>query len=355
MQSGARHRTNQSPDSNFPGHRPDRPAFARPQPFASYAEHQTNSEMTDSFPVHDFSPDPNAEYFTAYGPSQQSTHPAEPMQAAGLPREDGPISVLHVALIAMILLIGFAIGVGRAWWIDEKLEAAALKTSVLAAAAAPSPVEEQTSSLQSSMDRAYIPPMLDSDRDAKELDNVATFADAPAPVSEPKTPTPAEMNSDSSAKSAGESSPPQEPLKASADTGKAPAASSPPEKSSAVEDKKRKSGRAGSSKKLASATKKERIKEIDRVRTQAFSETSKDRVGERKSSARDPAIGPQSKSRSSLRTSKVAQSGVTRSQYARCERIDHIIRREKCKWSLCNNKWGKGACPSFKHERPFLF
>ena len=54
---------------------------------------------------------------------------------------------------------------------------------------------------------------------------------------------------------------------ASADTGKAPAASSPPEKSSAVQEKKRKSGKAASSQKLASATKKERIKEIDRVRT----------------------------------------------------------------------------------------
>jgi hypothetical protein len=197
--------------------------------------------------------------------------------------------------------------------------------------------------------------MLDSDRDAKELDNGATFASAPAPVSEPKTPAPAEIKPATSAKTAGDTSPPQEPSKASADTVEAPAASSPPEKSSAVQEKKRNSGRTASSQKLASTSKKERIKEIDRVRTQAFSETSKDRVGERKSTAPDSAIGPQSRGRSTLRTSKVAQSGVTSSQYARCERIDHIIRREKCKWDLCNNKWGKGACPSFKHERPFLF
>jgi hypothetical protein len=359
MQFGARHRDSHSPFSNSYGPQQDRPASARlrpadaniPSPFPS----QTHSETAASSEMHGISPDPDAAYFTAYGPPEHRAHPAEYRSEAGSAREDGPISALHVGLIAMILLAGLAIGVGRAWWIDEKLEAVSTKTPAVASAVAPSPVEEQTPSIQSSMDRAYIPPLLDSDRDAREVDNAATSSVDSGAVSEPEIPIPAEIKSAPAAKSDSESNPSQEPLKAGFDTGKIQAASPQPDKPGAVQAKKRKSESAASSKKLASAPKKERIKEIDRVRTQAFSETSKDRVGERKSAVPDSSIGPQSQRRNSPRTSKVVQNVVTSSQYSRCERIDHIFRREKCKWDLCNNKWGKGACPSFKHERPSVF
>jgi hypothetical protein len=370
MQSGARHRATHSPVSKSPGHQSDKPEFAHLQTFAGpsdntapggipHPSHVDPQGIDSGWLARGMSPDPDADHFTAYGPLDPTANSAGYTPEAGLPHEESRLSALHVGLIAIILLAGFAIGMGRAWWIDEKLETASAKTPALAAAAAPSPVEEQTPSIQSSMDRAYIPPSLDYDRDAREVDNLAAPAVTPVPVGERVTPPlAASTTSDSSAKVNGESSPSEEseePPMASTTTSKTQAASSHAEKPSATQGKKRKSARTGSSQKLASATKKERGREIDRVRTQAFSETSRDRAAQRKSGAPDATLGPQSQRRSPLRTSKVVQNSVTSSQYARCERIDHIIRREKCKWDLCNNKWGKGACPSFKHERPFLF
>jgi hypothetical protein len=37
-------------------------------------------------------------------------------------------------------------------------------------------------------------------------------------------------------------------------------------------------------------------------------------------------------------------------QYARCERVRGLLRREKCKWDVCNGKWGKQGCPAYQHN-----
>jgi hypothetical protein len=128
-----------------------------------------------------------------------------------------------------------------------------------------------------------------------------------------------------------------------------------PSKAVVQSEKKRKSRTDTQAGKLAAAERKEkeRLREIDRVRTQAYSESSKDRIGERKSGSDNP-IGPQSERRRPYR-SQLAQKTVTSSEYARCERSGNLIDRERCKWQLCNNKWGKGGCPSFKPERSYIF
>lgn len=288
---------------------------------------------------------------------------------AGIPPEDAPVSPLHITLIVTILLAGLALGIGRAWWIDDKLEAAAAKSPAVAASSSRSTGDVPMPSIQSSIDRAYIPPMLNAESDTQKQERqkeekLAGLAIDPGPVkkeSDPPAAPQAHTKTDSPPLLAQPVPPPDLPKaidvreKASDDEPAKVKAAPPRREASEVQQaKKRKSGKE-SSQKLASAGKKERISEIDRVRTQAFSETSRDRINEKKSALPDSRIGPQSERRSSFRTNKVARNTVTNSQYARCERINHIIRREQCKWELCNNKWGKGACPSFKHERPFLF
>ncbi|MGV3741581.1 MAG: hypothetical protein ACO1NO_04655 [Burkholderiaceae bacterium] len=304
--------------------------------------------------------DPFAQHFAAHGGPGQPFHPDAYTHASGMPPEDDSVSPVHVALIVLILLAGLAIGIWRSWWVDEKLETVAAKNPVAAGAPSVAALDD-ASSLQSSIDRAYIPPALLPEEhraaESSKKDNAAGLAIDPGPASKasasaavPQTSLTPEVPPKSSEEASSKA------LTKQAGSENAPNPLDPsPEQADSKSDKKRKPAKAASSQKLTSSTKKERIKEIDRVRTQAFSETSKDRVGERKSRPPESSIGPQSQRRSSHRASKVAQTLVTKSQYARCERIDHIIRREKCKWELCNNQWGKGACPSFKHDRPFLF
>jgi hypothetical protein len=328
------------------------------------ASSQENTARTASFHPNQTAPDQNdASHFphgsstdsfgANFGPYDGPSHASSPDRFAagnGAPPEEGPVSPLHVTLIALILLAGLAIGVGRSWWIDEKLDAASPKNSALTAISPDAAKEVPSSSIQSSIDRAYIPPFLNSESDAQEQDQHARLAIAPEPVTEPEQPSTAmPPQTESAPLPEPEQAEPPKDLSTMRDEapGTKPAAALP--------EKKRKSSKTSSSAKLESANRKERLREIDRVRAQAFSETSKDRIGGKKSSSSESPVGPQSERRNSFRTSKVAQHTVTRSQYARCERIDHIIRREKCKWDLCNNQWGKGACPSFKHEKAFLF
>lgn len=37
-------------------------------------------------------------------------------------------------------------------------------------------------------------------------------------------------------------------------------------------------------------------------------------------------------------------------QYARCTQQQGFFRRERCKWDVCGDKWGKQGCPSYKHR-----
>ncbi len=329
---------------------------------------QTNGPQSDctsahgvqaSWPPHVSGLDPSAQHFAGYGGPTQPISPENYAHGPGMPQEEDPVSPLHVGLIVMILLAGLAIGIWRTWMVDEKLETSSAKKPIAAAGPSVAAVND-ASSLQSSIDRAYIPPALrPEDGQEGQMSNnsqIGALAIDPGPVNAPSSPSTApkaSLNAEHASKSAQEVTSASSPKIAAMES--APKMmDSRPARSEARKEEARKSGKTGSSQKVASSTRKERLKEIDRVRTQAFSETSKDRVGERKSKP-ESQIGPQSQRRSDVRTSKVVQNLVTSSQYARCERIDHIIRREKCKWELCNNKWGKGACPSFKHDRPFLF
>ncbi len=333
-----------SHDAPFPN--PAQPGF----PYPGESAHQ---ESNANGPTHGFPPEWHPGYFNAYGAPSQGAYPAGYGPESRAPDEDKPVSSLHLALIGMILLIGFAIGVGRWWWIDQKLETASTKNPVIAKAPAPPAIDEPpASSIQSSIDRAYIPPALEPDSDTQTEDRGTDLTMDAGPVKTPSAPAA------SGAKLKSDPLPGSEQVdrpKTTDDSDKAKPASPPAEQSNGQQENKRAYAKENSSRKSTSVTKKERMKEIDRVRSQAYSETSKDRIGGRKSGSSGSSIGPQSERRNSYRAAKLAQHTVTSAQYARCERISHIIRREQCKWQLCNNKWGKGACPSFKHEKPSLF
>ena len=89
-------------------------------------------------------------------------------------------------------------------------------------------------------------------------------------------------------------------------------------------------------------------REIERIRQQAVEELKKKTESrQRNSESRDSNSGAkkllkQQESRLISRKA-LAMSG----RLAQCEQADNIILRERCKWQLCDGKWGKNGCPSY--------
>ncbi|WP_136414964.1 hypothetical protein [Herbaspirillum sp. ST 5-3] len=96
-------------------------------------------------------------------------------------------------------------------------------------------------------------------------------------------------------------------------------------------------------------------KEIERIRQQAEEELKKKTsagrvVGEARLSKRKRT--GQAYGGPTMSASSQSRYAVTRATLARCERIQGLIDREKCKWRLCAGKWGKNGCPSYEPHIP---
>jgi len=87
-------------------------------------------------------------------------------------------------------------------------------------------------------------------------------------------------------------------------------------------------------------------REIERIRQQATEELKKktefqQQTGEyREGDSGDKLLKQQSHS-ISLKTFAINR------KLAQCEQADNLILRERCKWQICNGKWGKNGCPSY--------
>lgn len=98
----------------------------------------------------------------------------------------------------------------------------------------------------------------------------------------------------------------------------------------------------------------------------------RERVALRKSAAGSQARGASSPARASpgkSRSATVTSDRVTHSvkkqapllqamdskshagtQYAKCDGVRGLLRREQCRWKACNGKWGKQGCPAYQHN-----
>lgn len=103
--------------------------------------------------------------------------------------------------------------------------------------------------------------------------------------------------------------------------------------------------RRGSSQKIAND------KEIERIKQQADDELKK------KTENRPLAAEPRAKARHKEKTamhanarSSTIASGSRQARLARCAQASNFIRREHCKWQVCNGMWGKDGCPSYDKQ-----
>ncbi len=101
-----------------------------------------------------------------------------------------------------------------------------------------------------------------------------------------------------------------------------------------------KAGAQAAPKPSASPQRVARGKEISRMQHQAAEELKK-KIKNRRSRAIAYAQAKRN-GRAAVKRQKVVYGVLVR-----CARIDNVFRRERCKWKICNGKWGKSGCPSY--------
>lgn len=94
----------------------------------------------------------------------------------------------------------------------------------------------------------------------------------------------------------------------------------------------------------------QREDELQRLKAQAYSETRKDRLGStpKAKPATEGGTGPTSSS-SGDRAASVKRVDLSQA-VAECNNESGLFYRERCKWRLCNGRWGKQGCPSYQND-----
>jgi hypothetical protein len=247
------------------------------------------------------------------------------------------VTPLQVGLVGSIFTASMAVVLGTAWWIDIPRD-----TQAVAVTASPSSTP------------AVSPVNGTGKGTEKTPDNVIpTIRVNETPVVAGVSPTITVVRA-----TPGEASAPLAVAQARQEIASAPltvAASRAPRPKPATPKKIARAEttrRAG--KRTAVAARKERTEEIDRLKTQAFSETRKDRLDRGKAagkpSARAAQFDPQSAKPASNKTKQLASTAGLRNQFMQCERNGNFFSRERCKWRVCGGKWGLDGCPSYRRD-----
>jgi hypothetical protein len=95
-------------------------------------------------------------------------------------------------------------------------------------------------------------------------------------------------------------------------------------------------GRSG-----APLARKERMEEIDRLKSQAFAETKRDRLDNARAAGKTSAPATPFNQQLAART-------TPNKELLQCEQQTNFIQREQCKWRVCGGKWGRNGCPSYQ-------
>lgn len=110
---------------------------------------------------------------------------------------------------------------------------------------------------------------------------------------------------------------------------------------------------AGASAKADNSTAAGREREVQRLKAEAYSETQKDRLGSSPPRKAAPEINDNKAQPSPTRDRAAQSKGTDLSRaVAECDNQVGLFYRERCKWRLCNGKWGKQGCPSFQNDTP---
>ncbi|MDB5839864.1 MAG: hypothetical protein JWQ23_1816 [Herminiimonas sp.] len=101
-------------------------------------------------------------------------------------------------------------------------------------------------------------------------------------------------------------------------------------------------------KRYTELARKERTEEMERLQTQAFSETTRERIG-----AAPNRASPLQRQSARQRPARVAQA--SRNALGQCQQLSNFFRREQCKWQVCDGRWGRNGCPAYARNDSAIF
>jgi hypothetical protein len=273
-----------------------------------------------------------------------------------------PSRRLRNSAIVMAMLTGIAIGIGSAWWFAELDEMDRVLASAGASARASAGASTGQRSGDSGSAGATVEQAAGVASPAERLARARETADgrdAPdAPAATPKvvSPSPAAV-----ASSADQDGVPNSGVAstASAEVSKPPVASvdarPAKEKSKAKErpqaqDSKRSASQTAAAKRskksapVARALPEKSDDDIERLRSQAYSESSRDREQRMLPKPTGPATAV---AVTPISTASAESRLSHKKELAQCEKLDGLLYRERCKWKICKDQWGNNGCPSF--------
>ncbi|WP_151447515.1 hypothetical protein [Lacisediminimonas profundi] len=252
------------------------------------------------------------------------------------PREPAPW--LRAGPIALSLMAGLAIGLASAWWLSalDTIERASLVQRPGTAGEIP-PVAAATASVAMTVVPAAV---AISAPHAGRVSSGEAGADDRIAGEQPPLPAQAAVDANAGR---------------NAEPGSRAGGTSALDQKIRKDKKKRESRHDGRGSQLAQAERAARRirppatavlrgEEIDRLKSQAFSESSRDRTrrGPPPPSAPGASIKPVSTANAEGKS-----HAMVRRELARCEKLASLFGREWCKWQTCSNQWGTNGCPSF--------
>ncbi|RJF98953.1 hypothetical protein D3871_10850 [Noviherbaspirillum saxi] len=265
------------------------------------------------------------------------------------------------AYMAAVFVVGAAVGVGSAWWLNPHAQTdradgvpgiSAGKPSYSAlAATAESSVASQSSGVRG-ISRSELP-----------YDGAP-----PDAVAEPETAAASSPGARSSSKTAedrvvqnaitqaerqrSQDTKPELPMSPSAR--RAPSLAEMPSTANMAEQHSRPSARVETRAhavvpKRQPDSKMAKDLEIERIRRQADEELKKKTEAKRRlAEVRERKSAPTQRASSQVSTSGgILKTRSTQMMLAQCEQASNFFLREQCKWKLCNGMWGKNGCPSY--------
>jgi len=281
------------------------------------------------------------------------------------PQRGGVARLSRLTLMAGVFILGAGVGLAAAWWLYRDPPFAAIPASQMRSIPSPPAADAQRPAAARGISPGELPydgappptaaePAIDDRPEiAVEGKEAAPSADASgdsaADADEVRT---AERDADRTAERDGGTEPPKaaaattrNPVVKSADKGDEPKAAKPATQGG--------TGVASAVPKRKSVPRSDR--EIERIRQQAEDELKKktehgrgpgeSRPGAKQGARDDDRAG----NRVSART-PISRVAATRTMLARCERSGNFIRREICRWQVCNGSWGKNGCPSYQQQ-----
>ena len=260
-------------------------------------------------------------------------------------------------VMAGSLAAGLAFGLACAWWFGEPdrmdFALAAVNDEALKLLASlDRPRPRDSSGASQAQVTASSPPQVATTPEPQDRPDPVPVVVTPAPAPTPQNAPPSAASEDTSTAMA-EPAPQSvsRPPVASVDPSKKKAKSKSKTGEPGVRAEKRKPPQVASAKSgkktSPSATADKRDDDLDRLRSQAYSESSRDREQHLRPK---PATPPAPAAVTPISTNSAENRISHKKELAQCEKLDGLFFQERCKWRICQDQWGNNGCPSFPQQ-----